>query len=91
MQRVIPEYKTLVEVLQDAIDKESDAGEFYREAAEMAQSTDVRNFLLEMAAMEQEHFDMLTRKLASLRADQQVMNGILSSYGAEVAPQPDAE
>ena len=91
MKRVIPEYKTLAEVLQDAIDKESDAEEFYREAAEMAPSTEVRAFLLEMAVMEREHFDMLTRQLASLRADQQVMNGILSSYGSEAAPQPDAE
>ncbi|MBL0176458.1 MAG: hypothetical protein IPP94_14540 [Ignavibacteria bacterium] len=90
MKRVIPAYKTLVEVLQDAIDKESDAEEFYREASEMAQSTDVRVFLLEMAVMEREHFNMLSKKLESIRADQQVMNGILSSFDAEGEQAPAA-
>ncbi|MBI5646481.1 MAG: hypothetical protein HY962_06075 [Ignavibacteriae bacterium] len=86
MKRVIPEYKTLAEVLQDAIDKEKDAEVFYREAAAMAQATDIREFLTQMADMERDHFDMLTRRLDALRADQQVMDGILSSYGEEEEP-----
>ena len=83
MKRVIPEYKTLLEVLQDAIDKENDAEAFYREAADLAQSTDIREFLTEMASMEHDHYVMLTRRLEAIRADQRVMDGILSSYGQE--------
>ena len=80
MMRVIPAYRTLVDVIQDAIGKESDAERFYTEAAELASTPEVRDFLLGMARMEHDHYTMLSDKLASLKADQTVMNGILSSY-----------
>ncbi len=85
MKRVIPAYKTLVDILQDAIDKENDAEQFYTEAAELAQNAEVREFLLDMARMEKEHALMLARRLDSLRADQTVIDGILSSYDEEPA------
>lgn len=84
MKRIIPAYKTLVDVLQDAIDKEADAEQFYAEAAELAQTPEVRQFLLELGAMERQHFVMLSEKLEELKADQTVMNGILSSYDEQV-------
>jgi rubrerythrin len=80
MKRVIPEYKTLVDVLQDAIDKEADAEQFYREASDLALNAEVRDFLLEMSRMERDHFVMLSQRLESLKADQTVMDGILSSF-----------
>ncbi len=80
MKRVIPEYASLEDILQDAIDKENDARQFYTEAAGLAQAADVRDFLLEMAEMEKGHADMLARKLESLKSDKTVMNGILSSF-----------
>lgn len=85
MKRVIPAYKTLVDILQDAIDKENDAEQFYTEAAELAQNAEVREFLLDMARMEKEHALMLARRLDSLRADQTVIDGILSSYDEDPA------
>jgi rubrerythrin len=85
MKRVIPAYKTLVDILQDAIDKENDAEQYYTEAAELAQNAEVREFLLDMARMEKEHALMLARRLDSLRADQTVIDGILSSYDEEPA------
>lgn len=85
MKRVIPAYKTLVDILQDAIDKENDAEQYYTEAAELAQNAEVREFLLDMANMEKEHALMLARRLDSLRADQTVIDGILSSYDEEPA------
>lgn len=85
MKRVIPAYKTLVDILQDAIDKENDAEQFYTEAAELAQNAEVRDFLLDMAKMEKEHALMLSRRLDSLRADQTVIDGIMSSYDEEPA------
>ena len=81
MKRVIPSYKNLVDVLQDAIDQEHDASQYYSEAAELAEDPELRKFLEELALMEGEHHRMLKEKLDSLRADQQVMDGILSSYG----------
>jgi rubrerythrin len=83
MKRVIPEYKTLVDVLQDAIDKEADAEQFYREASDLALNAEVRDFLLEMSRMERDHFVMLSQRLESLKADQTVMDGILSSFDEE--------
>lgn len=89
MKRVIPEYTALIDILQDAIDKEVDAKRFYIEAAELAQTTDIRDFLLDMAEMEQGHADMLAQKLESLKSDQTVMDGILSSFDDE--PEEDRE
>ncbi len=83
MKRVIPAYKTLVEVLQDALDKEKDAVSFYREAAEMADEGDIRAFLLQLAEMESEHAGMIQQRLDSLQSDKRVMDGILSSYGED--------
>lgn len=86
MKRVIPEYSSLVDIIEDAIDKEKDAWRFYTEAAEMAPTDDIREFLLEMAAMEKEHVTLLTNKLETLRSDNTVMEGILSSYNPEAEP-----
>ncbi|MCB2206630.1 hypothetical protein KQI65_17955 [bacterium] len=83
MKRVIPEYSSLEDILQDAIDKENDARQFYTEAANLAQAAEVRDFLLEMAEMERGHAEMLARKLESLKSDKTVMDGILSSFNDE--------
>jgi rubrerythrin len=80
MKRIIPTYKNLVDILQDAIDQEHDASEYYTEAAELAQDPDVKQFLMDLARMEEDHHRMLIDKLESLKADQQVMDGILASY-----------
>ncbi|MFA6232811.1 MAG: ferritin family protein [Bacteroidota bacterium] len=87
MKRVIPEYTALEDIIQDAIDKEKDAQQFYTEAAGLAQAAGIREFLLDMADMEQGHADMLARKLESLKSDKTVMDGILSSFDDE--PEPD--
>jgi rubrerythrin len=90
MKRVIPEYTALIDIIQDAIDKEKDAQAFYLEAADMAQAAEVRDFLLEMAEMERNHAEMLTNKLESLKSDQVVLDGILSSFEDDPR-QDDAE
>ncbi len=81
MKRIIPSYKNLVDILQDAIDQEHDASQFYAEAAELAQEPEVKEFLMELAKMEEDHHRLLKEKLESLKADQRIMDGILSSYG----------
>jgi rubrerythrin len=87
MKRIIPEYTALIDIIQDALDKEKDAQAFYLEAADMAQAAEVRDFLLEMADMERSHAEMLTAKLESLKSNQVVLDGILSSF--EDDPRPD--
>jgi rubrerythrin len=86
MKRVIPEYTSLEDIIQDAIDKENDAFRFYTEAAEHAPTPDIREFLLEMAEMERQHADLLARKLEAFRSDQTVLDGILSSFDDEAEP-----
>lgn len=90
MKRVIPEYTSLEDILQDAIDKEKDAFRFYSEAAAMAQTEDIRVFLLEMAEMEKGHAELLARKLESIKSDMTVMDGILSSFNDEAEPDTGA-
>jgi rubrerythrin len=80
MNHNVPEYRTLVEVLEDAILKESDAEQFYLDSMELAQTDEVKQFLLRMAAMEREHFDLLTGRLETLKAEQHSIDGIQSSY-----------
>ncbi|MCZ7555402.1 MAG: hypothetical protein M5R41_03230 [Bacteroidia bacterium] len=87
MKRIIPEYTALIDIIQDALDKEKDAQAFYLEAADMAQAAEVRDFLLEMAEMERSHTELLSRKLEALKSNQVVMDGILSSF--EDDPRPD--
>ncbi|MAT40137.1 MAG: hypothetical protein CL946_11095 [Ectothiorhodospiraceae bacterium] len=81
MKRVIPTYKNLVDIIQDAADQESDAAQYYREAAELAEDQELRKFLLDLADMEDDHHRMLVEKLEQLKAEKTVMDGILSSYG----------
>lgn len=80
MKRVIPTYQNLVDVLQDAVDKERDAEFFYREAAEMATDPEIRDFLLNLSRMEAEHHAMLVRRVEMLKADQKAVDGIMSSF-----------
>ncbi len=87
MKRVIPEYTSLEDIIQDAIDKEKDAAQFYTEASGLAHAAEVRDFLLDMAEMEKGHAEMLARKLESIKSDKTVMDGILSSFDDE--PEPD--
>ena len=88
MKRIIPEYRTLVEVLQDAILKENDAEQFYIEAMPLAHTEEVRDFLRKMAEMELDHANLLTGMLESLKAEQHSIDGILSSYEAEETESP---
>jgi len=83
MKRVIPAYRSLMDILQDACDKESDAEQFYREAADMALEPGVRAFLLRLAEMEKDHYHLLRNRLEKLKADQSAMAGIMSSYSDE--------
>ena len=83
MTPTIPEYRSLVEVLQDAILKENDAEQFYLDAMPLARTDEVREFLIQMAGMENEHSRLLNAKLESLKAEQHSIDGILSSYDVE--------
>ena len=83
MKQVIPAYKNLVDVLQDAVDKEADAELFYREASELALDPEVKEFLLHLSDMEADHYDQLKAKLETLKANGQVIDGIRSSFGED--------
>ena len=86
MKRIIPSYKNLADVLQDAVDKERDAAQYYREAADLALEPEVKEFLRELAEMESQHFKMLKSRLETLQANGRIMTGILSSFGEEEKP-----
>lgn len=89
MSRTVPEYRNLRDILRDAINEELEAQKFYTDAASLATSDDIRTFLLELADMERDHAEQLTRRLDGLQADQAVLDGIRASYGEGEAPAPD--
>ncbi len=80
IKQVIPAYANLIDLFQDAIDKERDAEQFYFEASKLAKSEEIRRFLLELSAVEHEHFLALQQRLEQVKAEQSAMDGILSSY-----------
>ena len=67
MKQVIPAYADIFDVLEDAVDQERDAERFYRQAAERTDDEDIKQFLLDLSAMEAEHYRQLTAKLEMLR------------------------
>jgi rubrerythrin len=88
MNRDVPEYKSLLDILQDAVNEELEAERFYTAAADLATSDDIRSFLLELADMERDHAVQLGRRLESLQADQTILDGIRASYGEGEDPNP---
>jgi rubrerythrin len=79
----IPEFSTIEEILQYAIQEEKDAYDYYMEASERIADPDMKRFLLKLASMEIEHYNTLKEKLEECRANHFCSEGIMSSFSEE--------
>lgn len=60
--------RELFKILEDAIQREDDAHDIYAHAAEHTDDPTVKEFLMNLAAMEHEHHVLLENKLNELKA-----------------------
>ncbi len=79
----IPEFSTIEEILQFAINEEKDAYDYYLEASERITDPKLKQFLIKLAAMEVEHYNLLNEKLDEYKVNLFCSNAIMSSFSEE--------
>jgi len=72
--------RTIIEVLEHAIERESDSYNYYVHAAKQAENPIVRKFLLQLADMEKGHWLQLEGYLKELKAQTAITDSIISSF-----------
>jgi len=80
----IPEFSSIEEILQFAINEENDAYNYYLEASERITDPKLKQFLIDLAAMEIEHSNMLKEKLKEYKANIFCTDAIISSFTEEI-------
>ena len=76
----IPEFSTIEEILEYAMNEERDAYDYYLTAAERIADPEMKKFLLHLAEMEIDHYKVLKRKLEEYQANCFSSKGIMSSF-----------
>ena len=77
-------FNSIEDILQYAINEEKDAYKYYTEAARQIADEDMKKFLLHLAKMEVDHYNILKKKLEEYKANQFSIDGILSSFDHEI-------
>ena len=80
-QGIIPEFKNLVEILEEAVLHEQESHDYYLEAAERTQDPELQRFLQHLAEVELTHKTSLEEKLEMVRAGQDMVNDLIYSFG----------
>ncbi|MFQ6607485.1 MAG: ferritin family protein [Fidelibacterota bacterium] len=76
----ITNFSSAEEILQYAISEEQDAYNFYMKVSKQISDPDLKRFLVDLARFEQEHYEILKRKLDECRANEFCLGGIQSSF-----------
>jgi rubrerythrin len=63
-----PEARTLVQILEEAIERERDSYDYYADAARQSGKPSVKRMFLHLAEMEKGHFAELNRQLDYVKA-----------------------
>ncbi len=74
------QFDTIEDILNFAITEEKDAYFFYKNSANKIVDPDLKKFLLVLAKMEMEHYNILKKKLEECNANSFCHHGILSSF-----------
>lgn len=74
------QFDTIEHILNFAITEEKDAYFFYKNSANKMVDPDLKKFLLVLAKMEMEHYNILKKKLEECNANSFCHHGILSSF-----------
>ena len=62
------EKQTIVQILEEAIEKEHDSNEFYANAAKQSAKPSAKRMFLRLAEMEKDHVVELSKMLADIKA-----------------------
>ncbi len=77
------QFETIEDILNYDITEEKDAYFFYKNSANKMADPDLKKFLLALAKMEMEHYNILKKKLEECNANSFCHHGILSSFHEE--------
>lgn len=75
-KRETPEARTLVQILEKAIERERDSYDYYAGAARQSGKPSVKRMFLQLAEMEKDHFAELNRQLEHVKAQMIVDSAI---------------
>jgi rubrerythrin len=78
--REIKKYRSVVEILQDAIDKEVDSFDYYYQCAQEVSDRELKDFLLKLAQTEEDHRQQLEEYLREAKAQMEIDEAIMSSF-----------
>ena len=81
IKEVIPDYKSLPEILEEAIQHEEESNAFYLAAAERTQNPELQRFLRHLAAVELDHKQQLHEQLEMVRSENAMVNDLLYAFG----------
>lgn len=71
-----PEARTIVEILEHAIEKEHESYKYYSNAAKQSGKPAIKKMFLNLAEMEKGHITQLNKQLADLKAQTMVDSAI---------------
>ena len=80
---IIPEYKSLEEILREAIEHEQESHDYYLEASERTANPDLRQFLEQLARVELTHKKQLEEALRQVQAQNATLNDLLYAFGEQ--------
>ncbi len=80
-KEIIPDYKSLPEILEEAIRHEEESHTYYLAAAERAGNPDLQRFLRHLAQLELTHKQQLQEQLDLARSENAMVNDLLYAFG----------
>ncbi len=78
---VIPDYKSLPEILEEAIRHEEESHAYYLAAAGRTRNPDLQRFLRHLAQQEVTHKQQLQEQLDLVRSENAMVNDLLYAFG----------
>ncbi|NQU67358.1 MAG: hypothetical protein HQ510_05390 [Candidatus Marinimicrobia bacterium] len=79
-----PQFSSIENILEFAMKEEQDAYKYYTEAASQIADEDMKKFLIHLAKMEIDHYNVLKKKLEEYKANQFSTEGILASFDEDL-------
>ncbi len=76
----LTEFSSIEEILTYAMNEEQDAYDYYIAAANRTADPELKTFLIELAEMEVDHYNILKKKLEECKANEFCFSGIRSSF-----------
>ncbi len=79
----LSEFASIEEILSYAMQEEQDAYDYYIAASNRTADPELKTFLIELAEMEVDHYNILKNKLEEFKANDFSTHGIIASFEDE--------